>query len=214
MELYQNNLITQEDIRRNHENYIQRLAFYKKRGFDQLQARYNILDHIGNHPKSILEIGTGKGHLTVLLAGRAEKVVTVDINKDDQYIALLNAEYEKVSSKIDFVYANAENLEFPDNSFDLVISAFSFHHFDKPYAIIREMIRITNDYLIITDFHKIGLSIIAQAHRDEGRIHEYNENNDFSITGIFLKENGFSVKEQSDPWQTIFVARKKKDLGG
>ena len=212
MECLKNQGITKENIQQNHEDYLQRLAFYKECGFDRLKARQAVVKHIDS-PSSILEIGTGKGHLTVVLAELVNKVVTIDISEKDQHMAKLNSAYDNVLNKVEFVCANAEDLSFQDNSFALVVSAFSFHHFDNPLAVVREMIRVTADQLILTDFNDNGMRIIAHAHQQEGRVHEYNEDNDFSVIGSFLRKNGLAVEEYDDACQKIYVAVKQKNRG-
>jgi len=200
-----------EEINHNNQKYKQRIAFHKKMGFDQIKTRENIIEAIGALPETILEIGTGKGHLTCMLAKLCKsKVVTVDLNQEDMRIAALNAAYNKVSDKIEFFCMNAKDLGiFSDNSFELVISAFSFHHFVEPFAVIREMMRVTKDKLFISDFNLYGLSLIAHIHESEGGKHQV-ASSEFDILDIYLREYGFKVIEEHDEWQKMYFAEKQK----
>lgn len=155
-----------------------------------------------------MEIGTGKGRLTVLLAKKFGKVITVDISGDEQKFAALNAAAEGVLDRIIFNCCDAANLLYPDAHFDLVISANAFHHFESPFAVLQEMIRVCKDRLVIADFNEEGFKIIRQIHRDEGREHE-EHSGDFNIVGLYLKEHGFSVKRFEKYCQTVYAAKRK-----
>jgi ubiquinone/menaquinone biosynthesis C-methylase UbiE len=155
----------------------------------------------------LLEIGTGKGYLTAMLGGLTCPVVTVDMEKDFQRTAMLNAAYYNNLQNIDFITADAGNMNFDDMSFDTVISAFAFHHFELPFKIIREMARVTEKHLIISDFNERGFEAVEKVHSIEGKTHERMPG-DFSIVGVFLKENNFNVTVIEEEWQTIYSAKR------
>jgi len=199
-----------EEINQNYQKYKERIALYKKHGFDQIKGRENIISTLGELPETILEVGTGKGHLTSLLAKFCKsKVVTIDLNVDDMKIAALNAAQEGVLDKIEFFCVNAEDMRlFADNSFELVVSAFSFHHFEAPFAVMREMMRVTKDKLFISDFNLYGFSLIEHIHESEGRKHQ-EANSEFDILDVYLGEYGFKVIEEHDEWQKMYFAKKQ-----
>ncbi len=198
-----------QQIKQNHKIYLERIAFYKKLGFDHIQARKNVIKQIGRASyKSILEIGTGKGYLSTLLAKEYELVISLDINKEDQEIAAMNATYDNVQNKIDFVLQNCEELDYKNQSFDVVISAFTFHHLDKPFQVINEMLRVFKHKLIISDFNSNGKKIIEKAHAKENRKHKYS-NDQFNILFCYLKEKGFAVTETKDEWQKILIIERR-----
>lgn len=199
--------LTKENIENNYKNYLERIEFYKNFGFDQVKARENLIKHINKTHESILEIGTGKGYLTIMLGQLFKKIVTVDIDQTDNFIARSNAAYFKVLDNIDYIISDNNKLDFQDKSFDAVVSAFTFHHMIKPFASLREMVRLTRYQLIISDFNKNGFSIIDQAHEFEGKKHK-RESGDFNIIGVYLKEFGFNVKTIEDMWQKIYIAER------
>lgn len=156
----------------NHKEYLKRLEFYRSIGIDNEEERKVIGSIIDFNPQTILEIGTGKGYLTVYLAKKYKNVVTVDIDKQTQEIAKLNAVYEKSIHNIDFMIADAENIPFEEKKFDLVISAFAFHHINDPQIVFNEMIRVSKKYVIIAEFNERGFELIRKAHKKENRVHE------------------------------------------
>jgi ubiquinone/menaquinone biosynthesis C-methylase UbiE len=84
-----------------------------------------ITNKIKGRPARVLEIGCGTGRLTNHLAkklGPYANVVAMDINP-----AMLEVAKQKVDAgNIEFQVADAQNLPYPDNSFDFVVSQFSF----------------------------------------------------------------------------------------
>lgn len=198
----------QNEIDANNIICLERLNYFKKFGVDRTLLKDEVISKIDVIPENLIEIGTGKGNLTVGLAKKFGKIVTIDNDKDCLYQAYLNACYENVDGKIEFFFSSAEKLEYKDFSFDISISSFSFHHFDKPFTVLDEMIRVTNSLLVISDFNKSGFGILDEIHRSEGRCHE-KKSNDFSIVGVYLQEKGFSVRKYNEKWQVIYVAKRQ-----
>lgn len=199
------------EIEENKKRFLERVSLYRSYGYDQVKCREFIIQKAGPIKGEILEIGTGKGYLTTLLAKKTENIITVDISKEEQHLATLNAAAEGVLGSIKFNICNAAKLPYADNCFDLVISANAFHHFENPFAVIQEMIRVCKNKLVITDFNKEGFEIIRTIHRDEGRKHE-EQHGDFGIVGVYLKEHGFSVKRFEEYCQIVYVAQKKGSI--
>lgn len=209
MEIQGKNLILDPvEIRENRKKVLGRFSLYRNYGYDQIKSREFILQKAGPIKGSILEIGTGKGYLTALLAKKAENVITVDISEEEQKIAALNAAAEGVLDRIKFNVCDAVKLPYADNSFDLVISVNAFHHFEYPFAVLQEMIRVCKKKLVIADFNREGFEIIRKIHLDEGREHE-EYHGDFSIVGAYLKEHGFSVRKFEGLCQVVYVAERR-----
>jgi len=200
--------ITPEMVSANHRRYQERVAFYKSMGFDQEQARKNIIAQIGNATSTVLEIGTGKAYLTVMLAKKYPSVFSVDISDEDQQIAHLNAIQAKVIDRISFEIIKENKINFRDYNFDTVVSSFTFHHMQDPYPMINEMIRLFKHNLVISDFNDNGYKIVDKAHQSEGREH-HKEDTDFNDVMSYLENKGLVVSEKEDEWQKIFIATRK-----
>lgn len=204
-----NNIFTPHEIKANHDAFMQREAVYKQYGFEPQKARQNIIEKIDSDSSSVLELGTGKGHLTVLLAQNfAGPVVSVDIDHETQRMARVNAAYYGVLDKIDFVTSDISDLDHEKQGFDTVVSSFTFHHLDAPFKVIREMIRVAKNQIVISDFSDKGFDIIDRIHASEGKAHSRGSS-DFSIVGAFLKEFNFKVSRYEDEWQVIYSAMRK-----
>jgi SAM-dependent methyltransferase len=100
---------------------------------------------------SILDIGTGNGVLAIRLAlhNPRSRVTAVDYwGKEWEYamrVCESNARIADVASSIEFVKGDAAALDFPDASFDAVVSNLTFHEVrsvqDKR-EVVREALRV------------------------------------------------------------------------
>jgi ubiquinone/menaquinone biosynthesis C-methylase UbiE len=95
--------------------------------------------------ETILDVGCGSGVLDRWLArhtGGAHHIVAVDIHRTLLREAAALAAKEGLADRIEFRDGNAEALPFPDNSFDVTMSATVMELLDAD-QMLREMIRVT-----------------------------------------------------------------------
>jgi ubiquinone/menaquinone biosynthesis C-methylase UbiE len=87
----------------------------------------------------VLEVAVGTGK-NLLFYQHSCRIVGADISIE---MLKLGAQRSKeLSRDVSFVRMDAENLAFPDNSFDTVISSLSTCTFPNPVAALREMARV------------------------------------------------------------------------
>lgn len=93
----------------------------------------------------VLEVGCGPGRLSIGLASDHGLDVTgLDLDPAMVERARLNAEQgpNGVSRRPSFVVGDVAALPFPDESFDLVVSTLSMHHWADPAAGLTEIARV------------------------------------------------------------------------
>jgi arsenite methyltransferase len=121
----------------------------------KLRARDEILSRISwRGDESVLDIGCGHG---LLLIGAAKKLTTgratgIDIwSQVDQYDnhpenTIRNARIEGVADRVELHTADARKLEFPDESFDVILSSVALHdvaqNSAERYQLMRGIIRV------------------------------------------------------------------------
>jgi ubiquinone/menaquinone biosynthesis C-methylase UbiE len=88
--------------------------------------------------RRILEIGCGTGGFSRLLAGRAERVLAIDVSP--QMIRLAR-ERSRLHPNIDFVPRDVMTYRLPDNGFDCVASLTTLHHLPTE-AVLRKIKRV------------------------------------------------------------------------
>ncbi|MCU0849484.1 MAG: class I SAM-dependent methyltransferase [Spirochaetes bacterium] len=202
-----NETFTAKEIAENHDRFVKRSILYKEFRIDQEGLRSRLVRQLDIGNRTILEIGTGNGYFTTMLARDFDTVVSIDTDAEGQRIAELNAAYNDTLDKITFVTDDAGSLAFPDSSFDAAVTAFTFHHLVYPFRVIREMIRVAGRQIVISDFTSRGFEAIARIHANEGRHHDRGTG-DFGIVGVFLREHGFDVSIKENTFQTLYVARR------
>ena len=104
----------------------------------------------------VLDVGTGFGINVAFLAGWLSKgsaVWTVDPSKE--VLADVKAALDKESTRlVRFAVATADDLDFGDGFFDVVVSVMVLHHIEKLQPALKEMARVLRPggTLVIVDY--------------------------------------------------------------
>lgn len=85
-----------------------------------------------------LDIATGGGHVAKLLSSYVKRIFATDLTKQ---MLENTANHLRDLANIDYVIADAENLPFIDNQFDLITCRIAPHHFPNPDLFIKEVYR-------------------------------------------------------------------------
>jgi ubiquinone/menaquinone biosynthesis C-methylase UbiE len=88
----------------------------------------------------VLDIGTGTGNGALLAAARGAHATGIDPSE-----SLLQQARKRASEAglaVDFAVGSAENIPFPDSSFDVLIDVFSLIFVAEPQAAVKEMARV------------------------------------------------------------------------
>lgn len=106
------------------------------------------LGHLKNG-EEILEIGCGDGYFTVAAARLGYKITATDISMPNIENAKKIANENGVTDLVTFIQADAENLPFSDNEFDLVIASHVLEHLPNFKKGLEEVYRVTKSRAII-----------------------------------------------------------------
>jgi len=196
-----------EKAAENYKMYLERTELYKKFGYDIEAERKFLLDKSEPLYGDILEVGTGKGYLAVILAKEGHSFISLDISEEEQKFAQLHLKHLGLEGRVDFKIGNAENLSFADKSFDIVISAHLIHHLNDLFKVIDEFIRVVSyeGKIILSDFSKEGLTIVDKVHQSEGRRHQTSPVGLKDIEKYLLKK-GFIVENCNNKFQEVLIA--------
>ncbi len=97
---------------------------------DELKWNHNncyfkqLLKLVPDKAETCLDIGCGKGELSYMLSQKANRVIAVDLA--DRMIEKAKELYP--ADNIEYVYANILDMEFEDNSLDVIITTATAHH--------------------------------------------------------------------------------------
>ena len=90
----------------------------------------------------VLDVAAGTGHAARRLAATARAVVALDATEAMLARGHAQARAEGCDNVV-FMRGDAAALPFLDGSFDVVVSRFAAHHFERPEAVVAEMARCT-----------------------------------------------------------------------
>lgn len=98
--------------------------------------------------KIVLDVGCGEGYGSHLLAGTAALVTAIDMSEE----AVNHARAKYARPNLVFRKMNAAQLDFPDNTFDVVVSFQVIEHLPDPQSFLREISRVLK---------QLGVAIIS-----------------------------------------------------
>jgi ubiquinone/menaquinone biosynthesis C-methylase UbiE len=155
----------------------------------------------------ILEVGTGNGRFTMVLARRTEKVMSCDLDRAAQGRARLTLRWYGLEKKVRMVRADATRLPFRDRLFDAVISVNTLHHVRAPMRAVQEMARILRPggLLVIADFNEKGFHAMERLHRSEGNMHPRSKFSMGRIQATLLR-SGIKVRRFIGCNQDVLVS--------
>ena len=109
-------------------------------------------------PSRVLDLGCGTGHLLRTLAGRyhdAEQLVGIDAAP--QMVRAASATTH--DDRLTFAVGVAEQIGYPDDTFDLIVSTTSFDHWSDQRAGLSECARVLrpNGRLVLVDQFSLWL---------------------------------------------------------
>jgi ubiquinone/menaquinone biosynthesis C-methylase UbiE len=145
--------------------------------------------HVGT-PGDILDLGAADGLMLGMLKDQfpSAKCVGVEFSQD-----LIEANDDK---RIVLLKGDVNNLEIPENSFDIIVATAILEHLPDPEIMLQKAMRILrpNGIIILTvpdPFWERVATVVGHLHDDQ----HHNVMNLKSIV-LLLKEVGYSIVEQ------------------
>jgi ubiquinone/menaquinone biosynthesis C-methylase UbiE len=90
---------------------------------------------------AVLDVAGGTGHMARTYAASASVAVVLDVTREMLAVGQRQAQAEGRSNVV-FVRGDAADMGFVDDAFDLVLSRFAVHHFERPEEQLGEMVRV------------------------------------------------------------------------
>ncbi len=202
-----NNDIMNARIIANHKLYMTKIKRYRKLGYDVEKNREYIISNAKPLQGNILEVGTGKGHMAIVMGKEGFKFTSVDNSRENLDIARLNMKYFKLEDRVTFKKENAENMSFIDNVFDTIITVNTFHELKKPIKVIEELIRVLRPggKIVISDFSAKGFNIVDKLHQAESSVHTKKNDKKFKDIEEYFVNKHFKVKYICNKYQQILI---------
>ncbi|MDR1415389.1 MAG: bifunctional demethylmenaquinone methyltransferase/2-methoxy-6-polyprenyl-1,4-benzoquinol methylase UbiE [Odoribacteraceae bacterium] len=139
--------------------------------FNDIAPRYDLLNHLLSlgidkrwrtlaarclaKGAGVLDVACGTGDFAITAARRgAARVTGVDISEKMLDVARAKARAKHLDHRVSFLQGDAEELHFPDGSFDAVTVAFGARNFERLDKALDEIARVTRPggRLVILEF--------------------------------------------------------------
>jgi ubiquinone/menaquinone biosynthesis C-methylase UbiE len=100
--------------------------------------------------ESLLDVGCGDGRIMEMLWKEGRKTSGIDISAE-----MIKQSGQRLAGKARLVVGDSEFLPWPDREFDAVMCTASFHHYPRPMAVLKEMLRVLkpNGLLLIVELN-------------------------------------------------------------
>jgi demethylmenaquinone methyltransferase/2-methoxy-6-polyprenyl-1,4-benzoquinol methylase len=94
-------------------------------------------------PKRVLDIATGTGDLAILMTKTsAEKIIGLDISSGMLEVGKKKISQKQLSSKIEMVLGDSEDMPYDDHTFDAITVAFGIRNFENLEKGLKEILRV------------------------------------------------------------------------
>lgn len=115
----------------------------------------------------VLDAGTGPGTLARELARRQPRlqVYGIDLSEDMIRLARAHTKHEQLEERVHFATGDVAHLPYPDNSFDVIVSTISMHHWYELEQPLRDLYRVLRPggRLWIYDFSFLKVQVVENA---------------------------------------------------
>jgi ubiquinone/menaquinone biosynthesis C-methylase UbiE len=140
----------------------------------------------------ILDVGTGRGYMAIILALQGYKVTTGEPEGTFWADWESSAKKVNVDHKISFIPLNAEKLHFESSNFDAIFLYATFHHINNRTGALSELMRVlkNNGVLVIIEFTDEGIEVVRQrwvGHPDAVDPRDYSE--ELGLKGKVIESN-------------------------
>lgn len=164
--------------------YLSSAVHASGRDLERLNAR------LADFPEAqLLDMGCGAGHASFIAASQVKDVVAYDLSEQMLSVVSEAAKTRNISN-IKTQQGYAEALPFADESFDVVISRYSAHHWHDVGKALREVRRVLKPggVVVFMDVMSPGHPVLdiwlqtVEALRDTSHVHNYSSG---ELLGMF-----------------------------
>lgn len=180
-------------------------------GFDLVREYFHIAQQISPAGSPVLELATGTGRMSAVLASLYSSVITGDISLSDlpRTLSRIPSQY---SQRVSFLQLDMEQLPFRTGSIQSTFCLNTLHETEDPLSCLQEMVRIVhhNGHLVVGDFNRTGFDVMQKIHQTV----YHNDHSEGTISNEEIKEilvRSFeTIRTIITPLNITFVATQKR----
>lgn len=134
-------------------------------GFDLTNEYFSIVSQMKTSAPCAVELATGTGRMSAVLAGFFPAIITGDNSLTDHERAAYRIPAQ-FRNRVQYAQLNMESLPFRTDSVPLIFCMNTLHEIEHPEQCIKEMIRILspNGTMVLGDFNKTGFQAMQKIH--------------------------------------------------
>ncbi len=105
----------------------------------------------------VLDVATGQGGFVHALTQHLKSYTKIiGIDTDPQALETARSRFDQ--ARVRFMYMDAEEMDYPDESFGTVTLSASLHHLAHPTRVLAEMVRVLEPggHLVLAEMHRDG----------------------------------------------------------
>lgn len=114
---------------------------------------------------NVLDVACGSGIVSLAFAKHVSNVIGIDITDEMLEQAVMSQRKQELQN-VSFLNADVNHIPFETNTFDIVVTRFSFHHMVYPQKVLSEMIRVCKPG---------GMVVVADVALPQEKVGRYNE---------------------------------------
>lgn len=143
------------------------------------QRLARLLKYMGFTEGTILDVGCGFATVPIEIAKAFPKatITGVDLGEPLLKIGRKHIKDRGLENQIVLLNGDAQNLQYEDNSFDLVINSFLIHIVEDPIQMLNEIERVAKPegIVLITDLRRGFLALMVKKFRTAHTLEEASE---------------------------------------
>jgi ubiquinone/menaquinone biosynthesis C-methylase UbiE len=160
--------------------------------------------------KEVLEVGSGRGGGADYLSTRLKPRSYQGIDLSSKAVRFCQERHSRKGLR--FSQGNAEDLTFPDQSFDVVINLESSHCYPQMSKFLEEVSRVLrpHGYLLLADFRrKEGMARLQGYLRDSGLVELSQEDITLNVLSALRLDSAanLALVQQYVPWWLCWLFR-------
>lgn len=158
----------------------------------------------------VLEVGVGTGRNFEYYSRDCE-ITAIDFS--EEMLVLAEKRAQKLGRKISFARMDAENLIFPDNSFDFVVNSFCLCTYVNPIKALKEMVKVCkpDGKILLLEHGRSSLEFIGRWQDKKAEAHAKSLGCYWNREPTKLVEKaGFGVIDSKQKFLGIFQIIKTK----
>lgn len=154
--------------------------------------------------KKLLDIGAGLGESSVYFALRGARVTTVDISSQMVEMALgLGKNY---GVELEGIVSSAEDLNLPDNSYDIIYVANTIHHVHDRASLFEQMHRALKPGGMFISYDPIAYNPVINVYRRMATAVRTPDESPLTVADLKLARRYFCHVQHREFWiSTLFL---------